>query len=325
MYKSMLKKHLFTVLMAFTVIPLLASCGASSEEAHVKAEDQKATKVVDHANREVRFLEPPKRIVSLVPGDMEIVHALGGEVVGRPNVDEDTISEELVNLPEIGNTHEVNFEKMLSLKPDLVIGHSGLNVKDVSTIESFGIETILTNSKSYDVILETMAMYGEILNKQSEAEALIQSLEEEKTRILANPLPNEVNALIIYGTTDTLMAALPSSLIGSLLEMAGGTNIANQFPSIDSYPDYAQLPLERIIKANPDVIYFITHGEIDAVKERFTSELNANTAWENVNAIKHEHLVFLPPELYSSNPGPRIGEALEFIKNSLVEVAAKRE
>ncbi|MGG0717095.1 ABC transporter substrate-binding protein [Robertmurraya massiliosenegalensis] len=322
MYIPMLKKHLFTVLILSALIPLLASCGATNKEVGVKAEEHTGTMVVDHANREVRFTEPPQRIVSLVSGDMEIVHALGGDVVARPNVDEKTISEELGKLPEIGNTHDVNFEKMLSLKPDLVIGHSGLNAKDVSTIESFGIETILTNSKSYDVILETINMYGVILNKEREAEALIQSLEQKKTQILANPLPNEVNALIIYGTTDTFMVALPSSLTGSLLEMAGGTNIAQQFPSIDGYPDYAQMPLERIIKANPDVIYFITHGEIDAVKERFAAELKANAAWENVNAIKDDQLVFLPPALFSSNPGPRIGEALEFIKNSLVEVSS---
>lgn len=308
--------------MLSVIIPLLASCAATNKDAGVKADGKTGTMVIDHANREVRFMEPPKRIVSLVPGDMEIVHALRGEVVGRPNVDDMTISKELGKLPEIGNTHDVNFEKMLSLKPDLVIGHAGLNAKDVSTIESFGIETILTNSKSYDVILETIDMYGKILKKEEESEALIQSLEQKKTQILARPLSNEVKALIIYGTTDTFMVALPSSLTGSLLELAGGTNIAQKFPSIDGYPDYAQMPLERIIKANPDVIYFITHGEIDAVKERFAAELKANAAWENVNAIKDDQLFFLPPALFSSNPGPRIGEALEFIKNSLVEVSS---
>ena len=313
-------------LLFISVFFIITGCGSSN--VNVSSNDvsnERTNKITDYAGRTLEFSQPPKRIISLIPGDMEIIHALGGEIVGRANVDESAISEALVHVPEVGNAHDINFEKVVSLKADLIIGHAGLNMKDVNTVESLGLKMLLSNSKSYETIIETIELYGKILQKSSEAEALVQSLEEKKASVLTKVMNKDVQALIIYGTTESFMAALPSSLSGDLLALAGGTNIADHLPGIDGYPDYAQLSMERVIQSNPDVVYFITHGDPSTVRSKFESELKANPSWKSVNAIINDNLVFLPYELFGTNPGPRIVEALDFLKESLIEVANKKE
>ncbi len=299
---------------------LLIGC---SDERLMQENDKEASSitVIDHANREVNLAEPPKRIVSLVQGDMEIVHRLGAEVVGRPTMNREVISEALREVTEVGTAHEVDFEKIVSLKPDLVIGSASLNMKDATTAEALGLKLFLTNSNSYDRILEVIEMYGEILARQTEAMALIDEIEKAKENVRASSTVEQVKALVIYGTPESFMAALPSSLSGNLLEIAGGENIASQLPGIDRYPDYAQLSMERVIEGNPDVIYFITHGDPEVVKDRFKQELKSNPSWEKMKAFKHDQFVFLPYELFGTNPGPRVVESLEYLKKSLNSVS----
>lgn len=293
---------------------LLIGC---STENSMQGSGEDASFVTDHADREVGFTEPPRRIVSLVQGDMEIVHKLGAEVVGRPTISSDVISEELRDVPEVGTAHEVDFEKVVSLKPDLVIGSASLNVKDATTAEALGLKMFLTNSNSYDKILDVIEMYGEILDRQKEATALIDEIEETKATVAARPVSEQIKALIIYGTPESFMAALPTSLSGNLLEIAGAENIASQLPGIDNYPDYAQLSMERVIEGNPDVIYFITHGDPEAVKDKFKQELKSNPSWENMTAFEQDQFIFLPYELFGTNPGSRVVESLEYLRESL--------
>lgn len=312
------------IALFFVAMLVIANgCSANNvQSGSIESTDQNSSTIIvtDFAGRELTFDQPVERVASLVVGDLDIVHALGGEIVGRPSVQGEFYLTDLADVEQIGTTHEIDFEKIISVKPDLVIGNAGFNAKNISTAESLGIKMLLTDSKSFDAIIESIELYGQILNKEEKAQELIESLEAKKEEILATPLENELKVLVIYGTPDSLYAALPNSLSGSLLEMLGANNIADGLPKIENYPDYAQLSMERIVKANPDVIYFITHGNADAVKDKFESELKSNPSWESVNALKNDQLIFLPDDLFSSNPGTRVVEALQFLKDSLASL-----
>ncbi|MGM0845059.1 MAG: ABC transporter substrate-binding protein [Bacillota bacterium] len=286
----------------------------------VKSEETEEVKeagvtVTDHAQRELTFEEHPSRIVSLVGADMEIIHALGGEIVGRPTSHGPVIPAELAGVEEVGNSHQVDYEKIASLEPDLVIGHARLNMKDVETAESLGINVMLTAMDGYENILETIELYGQVLGKEDKASELVKSIQDKKASI--EPAKEEVKALVVFGSTESMMAALPNSFAGNLVEHMGITNIASDLPGIEKYPTYAQLSMEHVLKENPDVVYFIAHGDAEAVKGKFEEEIKSNPAWENVNALKNGNLVILPPALFSSNPGPRVTESLEFLSESI--------
>jgi len=293
---------------------------AHAAETGVYKADDGSLKVIDFAGREVVFPKPPVRVVSLVPADLEIVRALGGEIVGRPTVSDEVTPAGLEDVMEVGTAHDMDFEKIVSLRPDLVIGHADLNIKDAGTMESLGMKLLLTRGDSFEEIVDATELYGQLMEREDEAAELVASMEEKKAAI--EPLSEEVKALIVFGSAESFMAALPDSLSGNLLKLTGGVNIAEGLPGIERYPGYAQLSMERVLQGNPDIIFFIAHGDPQALKTKFEEELKSNTAWSNVNAVKNNRLIILPPDLFSSSPGPRVIEALEYLHNSLSDVVS---
>ncbi|RKD23225.1 hypothetical protein BEP19_11850 [Ammoniphilus oxalaticus] len=312
------------IMLCWLFAIIISGCSSQTVSTEVKTDQNGGVMITDHAERTVKFNEPPERIVSLAQGDLEIVYQLGGNIVGRPTARIQPLKE-LAEVEQVGTAHDVDFEKVVSLKPDLVIGHADLNRKDISTAESLGLKLFLTNGNQFEQIVEMIDQYGTILERKNEASRLIANIQQKREAIEADPLPREIKALIVYGTTESFMAALPSSLSGNLLDIAGGQNIADGLPKVEHYPDYAQLSMEHVIAKDPDVIYFITHGEPEAVKEKFEQELRANPAWRGVKAFKNDQFIFLPFELFGSSPGPKVGESLTFLKESLDQVAVKGE
>ncbi len=74
--------------------------------------------------------------------------------------------------------------------------------------------------------------------------------------MLDEPLHTDTKALLIYGAPGSNLVALPNSLAGDLLEAAGGINIAAEFEQLQDYPQYAALSPERVIQANPAIVFF---------------------------------------------------------------------
>lgn len=64
----------------------------------------------------------------------------------------------------------------------------------------------------------------------------------------------------------------------------------------------------------------ITHGEPEAVKEAFEEEMSENAAWKNLDAVKNGNVVVLPSDLFGTNPGTKVTEALEVMQENLAAV-----
>jgi iron complex transport system substrate-binding protein len=155
------------------------------------------------------------------------------------------------------------------------------------------------------------------MKKEDKAKELNQKINDQMKKYEKK---SDVKALLVYGAPGTYLAALPTSLSGDILEKTGGKNIAADFPEMKEYPQYAQLSVERIIEANPDVIYLITHGDPKSVKKAFEGEMMKNEAWKNLDAVKQNRVVILPPDLFGSNPGTKVTEAMDFMYKSIQDV-----
>lgn len=276
--------------------------------------------VEDFAGRQVVFDDVPKRIVALSNGDVDIIYALGGEVVGRPTSRGNTTIQAAENVEQIGNTHEVDLEKVTLLKPDVVLGNYPLNQKDIPSIEGIGAKMILTSANSVADIKKQIHLFGTLLQKQEKANELIQAIDTKLGQYQTNHDIEKPRALLVYGAPGTYMAALSHSLSGNILELAGGENIAADYPALEQYPQYAQLNTERIVEANPQAIFIITHGNPEEVRDGFLKEMQENSAWSSLDAVKNNRVTVLPSDLFGTNPGTRVTEALDLMSNYLSEV-----
>ena len=307
---------LFTAILS--IFFLLIGCSAKGDEkaSAIKTEKGKEKiEITDLSGRKVTFDKVPESFATLSMGDMDIIHALGGKIVGRPDT-KLTLPDELKKAQVIGNAHQPNFEQIASLKPDVLVANNGFQ-KNVPTVEGQGTQVIISSANSVQDIQKNIELYGTVMKKEDKAKEINQKMNDQMKKYEKK---SDAKALLVYGAPGTYLAALPTSLSGDVLEKTGGKNIASDFPETKEYPQYAQLSVERIIEANPDVIYLITHGDPKSVKKAFEGEMMKNEAWKNLEAVKQNRVVILPPDLFGSNPGTKVTEAMDFMYKSIQDV-----
>ncbi|PGZ09015.1 iron-hydroxamate ABC transporter substrate-binding protein [Bacillus cereus] len=307
---------LFTAILS--IFFLLIGCSAKGDEKASATKTEKGKEkieITDLSGRKVTFDKTPESFATLSMGDMDIIHALGGKIVGRPDT-KLTLPEELKKAQVIGNAHQPNFEQIASLKPDVLVANNGFQ-KNVPTVEGQGTKVMISSANSVQEIQKNIELYGTVMKKEDKAKELNQKINNQMKKYEKK---SDVKALLVYGAPGTYLAALPTSLSGDILEKTGGKNIAADFPEMKKYPQYAQLSVERIIEANPDVIYLITHGDPNSVKKAFEGEMMKNEAWKNLDAVKQNRVVILPPDLFGSNPGTKVTEAMDFMHKSIQDV-----
>lgn len=314
----------FTYLLMASMLTL-AGCGANEAANDEKepssaeiAEKQDTTiSITDFADRTITFDEVPENIISVGNGELDIIYALGGELVGRATTYNEEINKQLADVEQVGNTHEFDLEKIASLRPDVVLANNPLNLKDIASIEGIGSQIILTHANSVSDIQDQITLFGDMIQKQDKATELVADIEQKVADIEAKATDAKTRVLLIYGAPGTYMAALPNSLSGNLLELAGGENIASDYPAIEKYPQYAQLNTERIVEANPEYIFLMTHADPNAVKEGFIKEMAQNPAWNSIDAVKNERIEILPADLFGDNPGTKVVDALDYMHTLL--------
>lgn len=277
-----------------------------------------AIQVTDFSKRTLAFQKVPQHIVALSNGDLDIIYALGGTAVGRPNSNGPVVVPAAENVQQIGSTHEVDLEKITMLKPDVVLGNYPMNEKDIPAIEGVGSQPLLTSANSVQDIQTQITLFGQLLQKQAGAVKLNQQIDQQVTKLQKETASaSKPKVLLVYGAPATYMAALPNSLSGNILEGAGGSNIAADFPGLQNFPQYAQLNTERIIQADPDYIFIMTHGNTEDVKAAFIKEMQENAAWNGIRAVKNNQVEVLPSDLFGTNPGTRVTKALDLMHQKL--------
>ncbi|OZQ60502.1 iron-hydroxamate ABC transporter substrate-binding protein [Paenibacillus sp. VTT E-133280] len=301
---------------------LLTACGSVGDTEVADADAAlPALTLTDFAERQVSFPSVPQHIVALGNGEADIIIALGGTLVGKPTTSTPLKGTEEVM--QIGTAHEVDLEKIAYLKADAVLGNTQMNAKDIPAIEGIGAKMVLTQANSVADITKQIRLFGQMLKKESEAQQLSADIEAEVKAATTNRTGEKPRVLLVYGAPGTYMVALPNSLGGNILELAGGDNIAADYPALQSYPQYATLNTERVMEANPQIILIMTHGNGEEVQKGFEQEMRQNAAWSSIDAVVHNRVRVLPADLFGTNPGTRVTEALQLLVSLFADLEAQ--
>jgi iron complex transport system substrate-binding protein len=271
----------------------------------------------DSAGRKVNVPVHPKRVIALNASNLDLYYAAGGTVVGRPTtvaLSPDLLSK-ISDIPQVGETSSPNLEKILELKPDLVLGVDvAFNHTLAPVLEKAGIPILLQALPDYQSVLATITAYGELTGTPEKAAAAVATIERQVQPLRKNvtgKAPERV--LLIWGSPESFNMALPSSFAGNLLSMLGAVNIADTQSPGSGKMTFVPLSLEYVAKANPDVILLITHGADERVNDKFQKELAAHPAWKNMQAVKNQRVHKLPYALFAVNPGTQVGMAVELL------------
>ncbi|MDR2006652.1 MAG: ABC transporter substrate-binding protein, partial [Acidaminococcales bacterium] len=223
------------------------------------------------------------------------------------------------NAKEIGLSMSPNTEIILSLNPDLVIGlNMPAHLALIPMFEKTGIPMLAKNTDTYEQVLAALRFYGELAGKNETAQAKIAEIQGKYNQAIQKSSgKTPPRSLILFGTPESMSMATKKSFTGDLLEKLGGGNIMDGAAGFDTSSAYLSLSMEYVTKQNPEVIFLITHGSPEGLEEKFSREMSGNPVWNQLKAVKNGRLYVLPYNLFTINPGSRIGDALNILADKL--------
>ncbi|MCL5031016.1 MAG: cobalamin-binding protein [Bacteroidetes bacterium] len=282
-------------------IILLAGCGKSPESR------LKSFEIKDDLGEKIILDYVPKRIISLAPNLTEMIYdlGLGNELVGDTRYcDYPTAAQ---NVEKVGDMLTFNFEKIVTLKPDIVFITVEGNTKETyDKFRELGIKIFVSNPRNFTGIKKTYLDLGKIFGVEEKAKRKVAGWDSLVTKLSVESKNYPEASTMFLIDTKPVMLAGKNTFINEYLEICGLKNIAADSPL--NYPMFSR---EEILRRNPDYIIYPTGSNED-----FSSIIKIYPEWKNLKAVKNHHVLFIDRNLFT-RPGPRFVQAAGILFNLL--------
>ncbi len=308
----MINKRIIFILACIIMTAFFAGCGSNDNTAKPAA----YFTITDDAGRTVTLDKKPERIVALSTSFLEPLHEVDASVVGCPS-SKMGIPEYYKDIEKVGAVYNINAEKVVGLKPDLVIAMKGMNDKFVSTFESSNIPVIVLDMKSYDQVKHCLEIFSQITGEKDKAASAEAKMDKKIADIKAKLPEGTTRIAILHSTAQDVTVQLDDSIAGSVAKMLGFVNVAADAKPLENNPDSAPYSLETLVKKDPDVIFVTSMGDMETIKKAMQDNVENNSAWQTLRAVKENHLYFLPQKLFLLNPGMNYPQAAEVMAGEL--------
>jgi iron complex transport system substrate-binding protein len=256
----------------------------------------------DEVGREVIVSFPPKKIVSLAPNITEILFSLG--------LDQEIVGVSIhCNFPEkanskvrVGSYISLDFEKIVSLKPDLIIATGAGNTRDmVERLERLGFPTYVIFPKNVDNVMESVSHLSQLVGREKEGAEIIQDMRRRRERVVALTLGLPRPRVFLQIGEAPIVTVGKNSFADDLIRLAGGNNVAGN--EKETYPRFG---MEEILKRSPEVILISSMNP----RGNYQKVLQEWSRWKTIPAVKNGQIYLIDSDLID-RPSPRIIEGLE--------------
>lgn len=264
----------------------------------------------DQLHRTIEFNFPPKRIISLVPSQSELLWYLGlhEELAGitkfciHPN-------EMVKKVTRVGGTKELKFDTIKNLQPDLIIANKEENEREQIQELCKHYPVWISDIYNLQDALKMMEQIGVITDREIKAKELVHQIntkhETFKTRNFQNEKPGTVAYLI---WKNPYMAAGHNTFITEMLKECGFTNVF-----VSEKSRYPEITTQNLVEKNPDFIFL--SSEPYPFKKKHKEELNAY--------LPNTKIVLVDGEMFSWY-GSRLLYAFDYFERLLNELSPQR-
>ena len=268
--------------------------------------------VIDDVGQQIRLDQPAQRIVSLAPHVTELLFAAGAgdKVVGV--VEFSDYPEVAKNITNIGSAMQPDFETLLLLKPDLVVGwHSG-NLKLVmEKVEALGLPLFRTEPRTFEQVATNIERLGELAGTHTQARKMADDFRQQ-LQALRQQNGHKPTVHVFYQVWhQPLMTVNGEHLISKIIELCGGENV---FAGLGTLAP--QISTESVILANPQAIISSDIGES---REQLVQQW---LKWDSLAAVKMDSIYVIHPDFISRHT-PRILQGAGQMCRYLDSVRAK--
>jgi iron complex transport system substrate-binding protein len=261
-----------------------------------------AVQVADDRGTVVELAQSAQRVVTMLPSLTETVCELGAcdRLVGVDSYSNQPAS--VQRLPHLGGVDDANIERIVALKPDLVLLSASSRAS--ARLEGLGIKTFGLELKTLADVRRAMERVGQLLGVAGAASAW--SRIDAGITAAAQDLPAAMRGTTVYVEVDSgPYAASEISHVGEILSRLG---LANIVPGrLGSVP---KLNPEFVVRADPQVII---------IAARDAASLRERPGWSRMRAIREGRVCALTSAQGDvvMRPGPRLAQAARIIVECL--------
>ncbi|TXT45469.1 MAG: iron complex transport system substrate-binding protein [Spirochaetes bacterium] len=266
--------------------------------------------VIDSLGTTKRLEKPAARVVSLSPSATEALFAVGATVVG--NTTYCNFPPEAKQVAKIGgfSARSMSVEKILSLRPDLIVSSGRIHAAVVDQLARYGIPVYAYSPASFVEIGEGLRNLGTLTGNPARGKDEADRLAAELAKIAAivATIPENERLKVFWEVYDEpLMTCGSSTFQHAIVAAAGGkdifTDLSAAWPTVSG---------EEVIARAPQVIM----GADDHGEKMTYSSIASRPGWSQIPAVKDKRIVLLPTELVSG-PGPRIAKGVYLAAKAL--------
>jgi len=205
----------------------------------------------DQMNRKVLLKDFPKRIISLVPSQSELLfYLLDSEIVVGVTRFCIHPKESFLKTTKIGGTKDFDFEKIEALKPDLIIGNKEENYKEGIQKLSEKYPVWMSDINTLDDALHMIKQVGKLVNKPQKAQLLAEQISNKFHMLNESLKPKSNNKVAYFIWRKPLMVAGGNNFIHDILSKLGFVNVFQNEES--RYPEIVE---ENLVETKPDFIF----------------------------------------------------------------------
>jgi len=253
--------------------------------------------VADDRGRSLTLAQPPQRVISLLPSLTETVCALQacGRLVGTDRHSDWPAS--VRTLPRLGGLEDTQIERIVALKPDLVL--AAVSSRAVDRLEALGVPVLALEPQSLADTRRMVQRVALALGVPGQGDVLLAQIDSRIAAAAQRVPPGWRGRKLYVEVAAVPYAASEASFIGELLTLLG---LGNVVPA--SLGPFPQLNPEFVLRAQPDVVVASARG---------LAGMPARPGWSTLKALQARHSCGLAPAAWDAlvRPGPRLGEAAD--------------
>jgi iron complex transport system substrate-binding protein len=263
-----------------------------------------AVSVRDDDGKMVTLAKPAERVISMAPHVTELLFAAGAgsRIVGA--VDYSDYPEAAKAIPRVGSNREVDLERVLALKPDLiVVWRHGSSERQIEMLRKLGIPLFHSEPASLDAISGSVIAMGKLAGTEPAAEAAAADLRKRlaalRTRYAGRPVVR-----VFYQVWDKPLYTLNGThIVSDALRLCGGENIfASQKVTAPV------VGIEAVLKENPEAVF--------STAEKEQGGAGMWRQYPNVLATRNDNLFTIDGHLLN-RAGPRMIQGTESLCEKL--------
>lgn len=292
----MKKLRIAAVLTAALMTVALCGCVDQHPEENSKAESGSVTNADD------------LRIAATSPAVADICDKLDIDLVGVCSSTVSTIPDRYKDAIQLGTAMNPDTEILASLDLDWILSPSSLESDLQPKYAAIKTKSAFLNLKSVEGMYESIEELGEMFDRQEQAQKLVDEytsfMDEYKNKNKGKESPK---VLVLMGLPGSYIVATDNSYVGSLVKLAGGTNVYGD----GGGQEFLNANTEDMETKDPDVIVRCAHALPDEVVEMFNEEFSTNDIWKHFRAVQEGKVHDLSYEYFGMSAGFDYPQALD--------------